>query len=613
MCKEEYKNKSLVGGELRESPRYAVVFWDSVKKCHYFVGPKYPSECLKQNPEFLSIEEAKHYFLLVFFRRDEFEQQVFDPQHAPILKSLKTKIEETLPEIAPIENLRTDELSNIYDIVCEELECSKNSGIGWLSSETSLAIVEEDDLDSFISNLKDLKPGGTKYSTTELAVTDEPVSAEENVERFYPVIQVCKVKNKKSDKYNVKAYLVGSEQTDEKKALLQALKLYKQFENEESWLAVDRFIALDGEPLTIESRDNTVSIGWYTKSVMDKLIASNQGKASFYHYDTNLEVPELVSMQSKRTDIVMKFVKPKVSVVWSPSTPDGDKDLDSIMAAMAKVSTTNNGENAARLWSCVLSGNVRVSKDSTPSNNKFGGHPSAFSTGSLALYIQDTDLNTIKQFQRHKNEYQEKSGRYSQFIKEDENGKRYINVSAFSNPKKKGKTGRDATGIPVQLSLEEELDRLDLIAKCVSKYDELLKQGTANEDARSILPSCITSDFYAVATIRNLFYMLVQRLFHATQDAFRHIAVQIKDILIQYVPVLSADVDNYRFWSLMKGDDIISHNRYKEGVCKSLGIDPKDFIPYIILVNKLSLRTATTEELEHIERVRALYPQYFNE
>ena len=76
----------------------------------------------------------------------------------------------------------------------------------------------------------------------------------------------------------------------------------------------------------------------------------------------------------------------------------------------------------------------------------------------------------------------------------------------------------------------------DIVNKCYSVYENLLKLGVCKEQARGILPQCMMTTFWWTVDLRNLLHFLDLRDDEHAQFEIREYAKAIKKLIAPYIP-----------------------------------------------------------------------------
>lgn len=311
--------------------------------------------------------------------------------------------------------------------------------------------------------------------------------------------------------------------------------------------------------------------------------------------------------KTTKRGIAVYWQQPKVSLVAESKDAQDVLNKDELLAYIARISTSKSGKNPRRLLASTVTGRVKPVKYGI-TDNKYGGHVSTQETLNLGFMITGVSLFIVPQILRHRsNSFQQYSLRYAEFIRKREDGSKYAVYSIHSLPQQAGRTARFSTEQPLNWDVELEAAFYQQALEAVDMYDHLVEQGASYETARGVLPQAATTDLFVNFNIRSLVSFLTQRLFHGAQEEIRHIAVQLRDILAEKFPELAAEYDYFRFWSIMKGDDIISHKRYGYTHAIGYGCEEADLIPFLILLNRLDCRTADNKEAAILEQVQAKY------
>lgn len=163
-------------------------------------------------------------------------------------------------------------------------------------------------------------------------------------------------------------------------------------------------------------------------------------------------------------------------------------------------------------------------------------HWSIFETPSITFEIE-TSRAMGRQLLRHQAKFQEFSQRYSEVT----------SFEPFELRKQADKNRQSSTEVfdPVVwkdgwtggVLASEAID--DLLGQCKDLYDELISNGVAKESARFILPECAKTTMYMTNNLRNWIHFLQVRDDDHAQKEVRDIAIEIKNVLKGYFPIVS--------------------------------------------------------------------------
>jgi thymidylate synthase (FAD) len=161
------------------------------------------------------------------------------------------------------------------------------------------------------------------------------------------------------------------------------------------------------------------------------------------------------------------------------------------------------------------------------------GHWSPFEMGSLCIEI-NTNRAIARQILRHRSfHFQELSQRYQDVSSELENVN--YNLARRQDTKNRQNSIDD---LPENVQLwwlraQEEIAGLTLKA-----YKQALAFGVAKECARSILPEgLVNSRMYMSGTVRSWIHYISTRTDETTQKEHREVALAIKAIFIEQLPI----------------------------------------------------------------------------
>lgn len=310
------------------------------------------------------------------------------------------------------------------------------------------------------------------------------------------------------------------------------------------------------------------------------------------------------------TPVTVEFKKPVVELVLKPQIvgelAQNAKTLDEALAAIARITTTQNGNKPQRLFNSTIGGVINpLFDDNEFTNNNYGGHFSVLSTMNFGFMFYDIARSTVAQISRHNHNspIQEFSTRYSSPIKDS-----IFTLSSYCQIMKAGKTSRQGTNNALPMLKWQENKWKKHLANCGNLYQELIvASGASLETARELLPLGTCTKLYINFNLRTIITMLMQRLHHSAQAAIRDIASQIKDILIAELPLLCAELNNFKFWGVIKGDDLISQARYAQMDSLAYGVEPNELTAFRILANNLDCRLCSAAEKQELKAVGIKY------
>lgn len=309
------------------------------------------------------------------------------------------------------------------------------------------------------------------------------------------------------------------------------------------------------------------------------------------------------------TPVTVEFKKPVVELILKPQIvgelAQNAKTLDEALAAIARITTTQNGNKPQRLFNSTIGGVINpLFDDGEITPNNYGGHFSVLSTMNFGFMFYDIARSTVAQISRHNHNspIQEFSTRYSSPIKDS-----IFALSSYCQIMKAGKTSRQGTNNALPMLKWQENKWKKHLANCGNLYQELIASGASLETARELLPLGTCTKLYINFNLRTIITMLMQRLHHSAQAAVRDIANQIKDILIAELPLLCAELNNFKFWGVIKGDDLISQARYAQMDSLAYGVEPNELTAFRILANNLDCRLCSAAEKEELKAVFQKY------
>jgi flavin-dependent thymidylate synthase len=319
--------------------------------------------------------------------------------------------------------------------------------------------------------------------------------------------------------------------------------------------------------------------------------------------------------RASEINLSLAFQKPAVEL-WTFPTAAGAlaqnaETLDETLAAIARITTNQNGRKPERLFSSTIGGIISpIFDDSDFTNNNYGGHYSVLSTMNFGFMVRNLSRSTAAQLSRHNHNspIQEFSTRYNSPIKDG-----IFNISSYCEIMRAGKTPRQGTDKPLYTNKAQQKALEKQFRNSGIAYLKAVKNGASLETAREILPLGTCTEIYVNFNLRTLITMLMQRLHHSAQAQFRDIANQIKDILIAKLPKLCEELNNFRFWGVIKGDDVISLTRYSKIHSLAMGVEPKDLIPFTILANNLNCSVCSDSEKAELKAVGIKYATKFTQ
>jgi len=191
-------------------------------------------------------------------------------------------------------------------------------------------------------------------------------------------------------------------------------------------------------------------------------------------------------------------------------------DAQNIISYCARVSNPKNQENY----------------DTAPKLLKYcanHGHWSIFEQASMCIEIETTRAISAQMLRHKSMNFQEHSMRYSESTN--------FELPKFRNQDNKNRQN-SLDNVDETLQNDFQKRSLDLIQKSFELYEEMLFKGIAKESARFILPLCTNTRLYMTGSIRSWIHYLQSRTAEDTQLEHREIALKIKDILLEHLPVL---------------------------------------------------------------------------
>lgn len=206
----------------------------------------------------------------------------------------------------------------------------------------------------------------------------------------------------------------------------------------------------------------------------------------------------------------MKFDS-TAELVWvTPNT----EELITKMARVSNPANEDNMETAPRLLRYLI-------------KHK---HWSPFELGNLCVKIY-TQRDISAQILRHRSfTFQEYSSRYSRMAPAE------IPELRRQDLKNRQNSINDLN----ELLVDELEDKIGVqIGSTFNLYQELLNRGVAKECARRILPLCTPTVLYMNGTIRSWIHYIELRSANGTQKEHQEIALNIKDIFIKQLPIIS--------------------------------------------------------------------------
>lgn len=316
-------------------------------------------------------------------------------------------------------------------------------------------------------------------------------------------------------------------------------------------------------------------------------------------------------MQTAKKIIKVEYVTPCVKLAVLPAAIYAGKNVspEEYIAAAARVST-NRTETATQalktLYNGAIAGIVRAPFEGEDyTDNKMGGHYSVLGMVTIGFEIEGISLVLAQQLLRHQFNFQQFSQRYAGVLA-GENAD-ILQVSSFYLPTAAGDKPRNATDKPADIS-PELLERITGgFQRQGQLYSDLIDAGVSLETARYNLPTATATTIIASATLRQWITFLFQRLHNGAQAEFRYIANCIAGYIKAHFPILCEVLNDFKFWSIIKGCDIEGLNRYSQGLAAAADVDAADFVPFTILANRLDTKTATNEERAELSAVAEKY------
>jgi thymidylate synthase (FAD) len=157
-------------------------------------------------------------------------------------------------------------------------------------------------------------------------------------------------------------------------------------------------------------------------------------------------------------------------------------------------------------------------------------HWSPFEMASMCVRIR-TERDIAAQILRHRSfSFQEFSTRYAVTAPADTPALR-------SQDHKNRQASHD--DLPPDVVAYYQRHNGVLLRNLYMTYNEMLADGVAKETARRILPLCTPTTLYMAGTIRSWIHYLDVRCDESTQFEHRQVALSIRDIFQQSLPVVS--------------------------------------------------------------------------
>lgn len=160
------------------------------------------------------------------------------------------------------------------------------------------------------------------------------------------------------------------------------------------------------------------------------------------------------------------------------------------------------------------------------------GHWSIFEHGFITLEL-NIPIFCARQIMRHRSFYfQEFSQRYNNPLKLSDDF--FINELRLKSEKGNRQSSQE-THPNNKIYIEKIKNLYDNIK---SLYIEMINNNVSLETCRTILPLNVMTKIYMTGNIRSWLFFLNERCKESTQQETREIALQIKDLLFQYIPII---------------------------------------------------------------------------
>jgi len=166
------------------------------------------------------------------------------------------------------------------------------------------------------------------------------------------------------------------------------------------------------------------------------------------------------------------------------------------------------------------------------------GHMSIFEQATMTIEINTTRAISAQILRHHSFRFQEFSQRYS-------------DVNLLENPfeipdlrLQDNKNRQSSHHLPEEdsIKIHYTLRIRDLYTQISCLYEEMLNDGIAKESARFILPMSTKTRLYMSGNIRDWIFYIKTRTDPSTQLEHREIALQIKDIFKEHLPIIYSAV-----------------------------------------------------------------------
>lgn len=160
------------------------------------------------------------------------------------------------------------------------------------------------------------------------------------------------------------------------------------------------------------------------------------------------------------------------------------------------------------------------------------GHFSIFEHGIITLEL-NIPIMIARQIMRHRSFYfQEFSQRYNKPLK--------LSDSFFIGEfRSRNYNGNRQSSYNTHPKNKEYINRMSKIYDDIkSLYIEMVADNVALETARQFLPLSTYTKIYMTGNIRSWLFFLNERCKESTQRETRELALHIKDLLFQYIPII---------------------------------------------------------------------------
>lgn len=200
-----------------------------------------------------------------------------------------------------------------------------------------------------------------------------------------------------------------------------------------------------------------------------------------------------------------------MSVKLISITPEAEK----IMLYCARVSSSNQESSDTRLLKYCVN----------------HGHWSVFEMANMCVEVITTRAISAQVIRHRSFSFQEFSGRYAEHTKIHRTGVRRQDTKNRQN---------SIDDVDENILAWWDVQQCAINSNANTIYQEALKRGIAKECARMILPLSTETKLYMNGTIRSYIHYLASRTHESTQKEHREIALQIKEIFKEQLPIIAA-------------------------------------------------------------------------